>query len=612
MPFNRALAKQDGWSDEEIDAYLASRVSSMPEIAPSALMTGTEDVEALREDAGTTMSARSLAELGGGIVGGAVASKLVPGTGKIGQTVGSMVARVAGTGIGGAAGDVAAQAAGDGPIDLREASQAGARQASLEGAGQIFSRVINRGIRPIRGGGEVSSDLLNVDASLKTKGSQLLPGQLKPKSGALSWLTGISEGGWFSSTRMKEASEKQHEAVTKLSESVADQLSSKMLREETPEDAATALADTIFGGKEGHAAIRKQMYSDLDTFDVTVTLPTELKAGGKPVPLTKHDQGMLKRLLARTEPAQGPTALTFERAQDLRSQLIAEGKETKDPVLRGRAKLLAKAVDEAMEQAASANPQLLEGWRAANAFTKDGKRAFDNKFIATLSSDPTVAEKFGEQIAGVGGAEPSRKIHLIKEAMEYASKSVPDFNREKAKDAMDSIRAGWFQARLKKASRQGPLEGGAFLSSINDPKTQRLMRELFEPKQHKAIMDFARVAHEVSIKPENQGRMMIQLLQAGGLAGGVSLATGSLTAGGAAGLTALIAPSLVSRVLVSDRGAVWLTRGLNVKLTSPARAGLSARLLNAAVELAQPGELQIQFPPGQEPGSAAAMIQAHP
>src|SRR3972149_6737329 len=93
MAFNREAAKAAGYTDEEIDAYLASLTASNTAMSPDPLKTGTTDIEALREEASMPITARTGAELAGGIAGGAVAGRLGPGAGKGGATGGQGVGR---------------------------------------------------------------------------------------------------------------------------------------------------------------------------------------------------------------------------------------------------------------------------------------------------------------------------------------------------------------------------------------------------------------------------------------------------------------------------------------------------------------------------------------
>ena len=62
MAFNREAAKAAGYTDEEIDAYLASLTASNTAVSPDPLKTGTADIEALREEASMPITARTGAE----------------------------------------------------------------------------------------------------------------------------------------------------------------------------------------------------------------------------------------------------------------------------------------------------------------------------------------------------------------------------------------------------------------------------------------------------------------------------------------------------------------------------------------------------------------------
>jgi len=609
----RQAAKAAGKTDEEIDAYLASKQA--PTGGLSALAPAAERAVQKGEQAIGESDARTLTELAGGIAGAAVAGR-IPGAAKVGQAVG----RMAGAAVGGAASEAGFQAATGEQLDPGKMVAAGGRQAAFEGVGQVAMRAINRLIKPTRMPIEAGTE--QAAQAFKEVGGEFLPHQLVPEHRGIGFVSGVAESGIGGAGRMAAAGKRQQIAVQKLSERTAEKLADQSLRELTDEEIGALLQDTLQGGKAAYEAAGHKMYQALDTSGVKVdmTPAVDVAAGVlkrfaeiKNVGKTGAASQMMKRLqgFASVDPTtkqRTVQSITFEQAQSLRSEIAAAKRQAKNPGERRAYAELVTAVDESMEAAAinSGHATLADDWRAANAFYKEGKRVFDNKFLARLLKEEMPAEKIGETIAASGNVTT---IKQVQEALKYAKQVDPSLNVEKA---MNAVRAGWFTNALATASTKGPLSGEVLATRLSNPKVQRTMHTLYTPEQREAIMQFAQVAKMTQASPKGGGEVLIKLTQAGqGAAVGAMLLGGS--AASPVAVPILIAPNLLSRMLTNPKTASWLTRGAKLPLGSPARAGLATRILNAAVEIAQDGELTIdpswQAPAAAQPGSPANMIQ---
>lgn len=616
MAFNREAAKQAGYTDAEIDAYLASK--SQPEsplaaAAGRAVQTGQEHLDA-------ATPGRTLTELGGGIVGAAVAGKVLPGTQKVGQTLGAGVARMTGAGLGGAAAELGYQGATGEALDPEKAVSAGGRQLAFEGVGQAVMRAINRLIKPSRVGVEASTE--KAATAFKEVGGEFLPHQLIPEHKGFGLATGIAQGG-VGGGRIDAVLKKQSEALKPLSERIADKLADQSVRELDDSEIGALLVDTIEGGKGAYEAAGTKMYQALDQASggvkvsmvpVVEAAEAELKsfAGIKNVGKSGGLSQMMKRLISfsKIDAKSGVRTfedLSFEQAQELRSELAAVKRKAVNPKERRAYAKMVSVVDDAMEQSASGSPELVENWRAVNAFYKDGKRVFDNKFMARLLNETMAAEKVGEAIAASGNVTT---IKQVQEALKYAKGVDPSLDTGKA---MDAVRAGWFSNITAGSAAQGELSGGVLSAKLSNPKVQRTMRALYTTEQREAIMQFADVAKRIQTAPKGGGDVLIKLTQAGqGAAVGAMLFGGS--AASPVAVPVLMAPKLLARLLTSPKIAGWLTRGAKLPTGSPAGAGLISRILHSAAELAESGELTLpadwQPPAAMQPGSPASMIQA--
>lgn len=620
MAFDREGAKAAGWTDEEIDAYLAKKQTDSPLAAAAQ-----RSVEAGQAEIDAATPGRTLTEMVGGIGGAVVAGKLVPGASKVGQTLGSGIARMVGAGAGGAAAELGYQATTGEQLDTNKALEAGTRQFAFEGVGQGAMRAVNRLIKPTRMA--VEPGVQQAEQAFKGAGGEFLPHQLVPEHRGIGLVTGIAKEG-VGGGRVSASLKQQQEALKALSEKTADKLADQTLRDLDDSEIGELLVDTIEGGKGAYEAAAKKMYQSLDSSGVKVSMAPVVQeaeavlkgfADIKNVGKTGSASQTMKRLLSfsKTNEKTGVQTfedLSFEQSQELRSELVAAKRQAKNPKERRAYAKLSVTLDQAMEQSAlkSGHPTLADDWRAVNAFYKDGKRVFDNKFIARLMSDDVAAEKVGEMIAASGNVTTIRQVQ---EALKYASVPTTKTGTLDTSRAMSAVRAGWFSSAVLGASTKGSLSGDVLSTRLANPKVQRTMQALYTPEQREAIMQFAEVAKMTQTAPKGGGEMLIKLTQASQGAAVAAMFFGGSAASPVA-VPVLIAPNLLSRMLTNPTVAGWLTRGVKLPLGSPARAGLASRILNSAVELAQQGELQLpadwQPPTEMQPGSPASMIQERP
>lgn len=304
-----------------------------------------------------------------------------------------------------------------------------------------------------------------------------------------------------------------------------------------------------------------------------------IKAGG----VRTDIDGIIDNILSR------PSIANFKTASIIRSDFldfVRNSPSTKTKAV-GLANKAESIIDEQMGIAAKKlSPEAYKAWRTANAFWREGKEKFNSKVIRRISRvmldqtpdkvvDTIFQAKSPEQIKfAMSLADP-----LTKKRLQYAF--------------LDNL--------IEKSSQQIPndisdlrtLIGSNFIDNW-DKYGKDALKEIFPQKQSvfgkqisgqdfvKRIRDVARVAKATQGKPSGAGGFLIQLIQAGPLAG---VAGGSITAQpgivkksiGAAAQISGVTYSL-SRLMASPRGSKILTDMMITTPTQENLASLSVRL----------------------------------
>jgi len=274
-----------------------------------------------------------------------------------------------------------------------------------------------------------------------------------------------------------------------------------------------------------------------------------------------------------------PNNLSFKEATELRSRLISRIDEfsvinKKAPAI-GKAKklvgLLDKSIVKSLKEIPSKTPTgPLEAWRIANRFYKDGQKKFNNTLLRRLVK---LADDTGT------GAE------MIAPAI-FKPRHITSVRKVKAalKDDLETwhkMQGFFMQHFLQKSSNKNKEIVGTLLVNNMSGKPgsfgMPMLQEVFTEPQIKALRTFGQT---VKLTQERQaqgaGRVLIQLTQAGALG---TILTGNLALPAA---TIIIAPAILSKMMLNPTMAKLLTAGLTLPAKAPQAAGIMSRLAAAA------------------------------
>lgn len=251
------------------------------------------------------------------------------------------------------------------------------------------------------------------------------------------------------------------------------------------------------------------------------------------------DSGVVKK-----PEAVAPTPRSFEELSKLRSDLISmisEARAAKQDKVRGVAQQMLKEVDGAIDEALPPDARRL--WREANAFYKQGKQLFENKYMRSL------AQK-----------DPSQMAHLLTAAGAGNSpEKLRQFRTAVGAGPWTAVQSRVAQTLLAAKAGDDVVQGTELIKRLTSMGNERL-REIFPDGNYKGLWEFARVLERTQkgskAGTEGVGRVAIQLAQ-GGAAMGLVTFTGDPKAG-----LILLAPAALSKLLLNPRTRRYLIQGL--------------------------------------------------
>lgn len=214
----------------------------------------------------------------------------------------------------------------------------------------------------------------------------------------------------------------------------------------------------------------------------------------------------------RSEAPRQPRELTFQEAVDLRSYLLAIGREAGENLpsrAQGLAGKLGGIVDQKMAQAAKASgPNAYESWRAANKIVKDGHELFDSATIQNLvkaNPEAVVANLF------------KKNALTANERVMAALKDLPEGQRVYRNAAMQKV--------LQEASSEGFLNGQKFYNALFGKKGvgEDVLRRVYPPGFVDELKETAQVATRMNLStlpsnagnPSQTGRSLINWFEQG-------------------------------------------------------------------------------------------------
>jgi len=270
-----------------------------------------------------------------------------------------------------------------------------------------------------------------------------------------------------------------------------------------------------------------------------------------------------------------PDDIGFDVARELRSRLISRVDEfnvlnKKAPAI-GKAKKLISLTDQAIEDSLGAHPDVLDSWRIANRFYKEGSEKFNSTMIRRLvklaDDTGTGAEMIAPSIFKPGAVSKVRKVKAALQPAEWTKMQ------------------GFFMEHLMQKSTDvdGVLMGKRLLNHLEGKPGsfgKEMISESFNPQQIEALKQLGSALKIAQDKPsEGAGKVLIQLTQAGALG---AVLTGNLEIPAA---TIIFGPAVLSKMLLNPTVCKTLTTGLTLPAKSPQAAGILARLIAASHEI---------------------------
>lgn len=465
---------------------------------------------------------------------------------------------------------------------------AGVRGAAGEFAGRKIFNLLSKFAAPFKGAvteeGRTAIDLVGGRGVVT-------PGEAT-NTRMLDVLENVAEGSFFGGGRIaatkKNTKNILSNTVDDLVSSIGPQTDRKQLR--------SMISDTLASGKETFETISRGWYKGLDklvpstTETITERVNTGiLDAAGNPIykAVSKEVQkgpvdirsikkmaSSFKSLAEKGGLGEGATEfskiiqkgdnLTFTEAKELRTSLftLADSPELVGKVPLAKFTQLAGAVDNAMEKAArKAGGSAWEDFRNISEAYKSGSGHFRDRLIRDLTKkDADLVVDTLLTTREPISIEHARKIITAGDQTLWP-KVQNAFMGRVINEAKDPI--------------TGELSAKKALIALSDFEKSGAAKEFFPKGETEAIKKALGGLHAIQEKvTEGTGRIAIQLMQAGALAGALTggvgfIFTGDMgTSAGAGistgGLVILGGPAAIGRLLTNPTTAKWLSTGFTL------------------------------------------------
>ena len=276
----------------------------------------------------------------------------------------------------------------------------------------------------------------------------------------------------------------------------------------------------------------------------------------------------------------------FVTAHSFRSNLLEEVRsmEAKEgrglSKVRGFAKRVVASIDSAMEATArKAGPREYTAWRAANKFTKDGAALLDNEVV---NGAMRLARRRPELVANkVFTKHGTDTLKAVQDAV--GGKGSKTYQTLLASHLDDVITK---HSGLAYETRMVP-SGTAILDYMDKNLGEDMMEEMFTSPSHlQDFLDVMKLGFTLERKNQAGGGMLIQLLQAGGVADiGTKVLAGEAPKAASWLITA--GPALLGRIFANPTGAKWLSTGF--KLTGTAQEKWFAKIPPSLMRILREG-----------------------
>lgn len=502
-------------------------------------------------------------------VGGAF---LGAGAGPLGSVVGSGLGFSAGEQvsqkIGEAIGAVEPQTLGErfitagGDIITGATAEAGG-QAGVRAVGGILGKLL----APAKG--SVTQEALATERLIKSvvpDAPGLSPAQ-KTDSFVVDIMEGISEASFTGGGRFLKFRAAQVKSIEEFTERVTESMASQLRGRLTPSEAGELVSSVIRGGSRAFKQTANKLYGEVDrlTTGAVVDLrglkgfaknAEKIASQRKGIGATQAGDALL------TKVAKLDDVVPFEVAQSIRSGLLDEigTLSISRDKARGLAKQLLKQTDRAMEDGAkNLNPEAKDAWRSANKFWRTQKNRFENKFIRKLQ--------------GVIEDNPEKIIERV-----FTRNNESNISRlwdVVGQDTKRVLKTAYLDDIVIKSRSldDGRLLGPSFLGQLRRIGDSSLSK-IYSPEELKLVRGVGKAAKLAAQRPKEGGGMAIQLTQ--------FAVIGSVVLGRAEGIPILVAPNIISRIMIHPQGGKWLAEGLNTRLITPRGKQLAASLAGLA------------------------------
>lgn len=429
---------------------------------------------------------------------------------------------------------------------------------------------------------------------LSTKGARLTPGQILKDRGE-GTLEGTLQGTIGGGKVLNKIYRSADEALGAIRDDILTS-ANKMTRKQRGE----LILDTLNGGNKALDDISEVLYKNLDKKITKGVNYSPVKDAARDI-LNKYagignvglsdDAGNIVKQIATDK----LNVKSFSDMRFLRSQLLAESRRLKgkdDGVARRIIGDFVDKIDDTMEQSAKGTDAYDEYRKVSNFYRKSVSKLNDDVVLGLARKQP---EDIGDALYIAGTVSEINKTKIaLKRALSLQKAKGGGLNfgavDKEYQDIIGKVREGYIQQLLHSKGAlnvEGGTSGDALFKSLKDVKTRETMNALLDPTQVKTLENFAEASRLAQKRPDSIAPIFAQILQAGGLASGVTGIVAGDTetkALSALGLGAVLGgPKLIAKIITRPKIANQLLTVNNLHRAGRKAeivASMSAKVLN--------------------------------
>lgn len=471
---------------------------------------------------------------------------------------------------------------------------AGAEQMLFDGIGQIALKTagyVGQAVKP-----KVSELSKVLAGKFQAEGGEFTAAQLSD-SWWVQQLDALARGSLTGSGVFKKADTANTLAYKGMEEHLVKTISKKASTELSDDELGRLFVNNVNGGRAAHSSAASVMYQNIDDL-VEAAGGIHVATGG----MKSISDNALKQLDRVANVGSGdvdmrllkqvsalPESLSFKDAHFLRSSLLSMQRDLEGVVGAGRAQRvigdIVTDINKSMDAAAkNAGPEVSQAYASTNKFWRKGKQIFDNKFIANLiNANKKNPERIGETIFRDGNVT---EINAAKKALRSAARLDKNIEFDTTWHGMQS---GYLQSLLGKVSDQeSVVTSSRLLKTFVDRKKGRTLEQAFTKEQRDRIIEFAMIGERLQKSPEAGLGMVMNLAQAGTIAGLVGFQVIDPTDAG----VILLTPRLLAHALTSPKVTAMLVSAAKTKYETTLGKQLATKLSAELVKINQEIEEQ--------------------